>query len=60
MEKRIPPRWDCGPDADEYAGDLGEQQQADEEFDHSGSSRHADGPMHYAGYAALEGWKEQW
>jgi hypothetical protein len=61
---KIPATWDCGPDADEYAGDRGEARQAvrrgDEEYDYSGGSRWSRGPEHYSGYAAMEGWKEQW
>lgn len=55
--------WDDGATAEEYADERGEQRQAvrrgDEDYDY-GHSRHADGPMHYSGYAALEGWREQW
>jgi len=64
METRIPPRWDCGPDADEYAGDRGEQRQAirrgDEDYDYTGRSRFADGPMHFAGLADMQGYREEW
>jgi len=61
---KIPPTWDCGPDADEYAGDRGEARQAvrrgDEEFDYSGRSRHAGGPYHAAEYFRLEGNFPEW
>lgn len=56
--------WGDGPDTDEWASDRGEELQAarrgDNDYDYSGRSRSAAGPQHYADYARLEGWKEQW
>jgi hypothetical protein len=60
---KIPSTWDCGPDADEYAGERGEARQAvrrgDEDYSY-GRSRHADGPMHFAGLADMSGYREEW
>jgi len=64
METRIPPKWDCGPDADEYGSERGEARQAvrrgDEDYSY-GRSRHADGPYHAAEYHRLEGGRyDEW
>jgi len=64
MPQRTPSRWECGPDADEWAGDQGEALQAarhgENDYDYSGRSRSADGPYHAAEYFRLEGYREQW
>jgi hypothetical protein len=58
---KIPNKRDCGPDADEYAGDRGEARQAarrgDEDYSY-GRSRHADGPYHFAELSRMEGYPE--
>lgn len=59
MAPKIPAKWDCGPDADEYASDRGEaRQEIDDEFDYSGRSRHAAGPYHFAELSRMEGYPE--